>query len=1645
MKTSTLMKAVAALACAATLAVNAATVTYTQIGEQPASNISMDGLPSSTEITATPQLAFPGVTVNDIHGYTFLSELYGGTGEGYENTVLTRTKAWGINPHKHYANGIVDVMYMQFSMYETDSGANYAKHVILVFTNGDGGVYVHKFGTCYYAKGGNEWAVGVDCCQGRNSAGYPTSFTTGGDGPKGSSTDNGGTYKAWGIRIHGMRPVPQARLAFPGLTIAEVKNLSFIAGHHGAGDVIDYTTLDEPAEDVKYLPSFENATKIVMQFRERRQSNRACIVMLTDGAGGVHATQTHHRNSAGTTFTLIEDSGAACGYTVSGFNVSPFNQNDVREGATYCVDEFYALPKYAFLPSGSSSVESAFETRFPIDLSNPFAATPIGSTRTLAFPGVTLDDVASCKFLALRSRGAVDGCAVDFKHTAFHIGEYATPVDTNGDGHYDKIVMQFSGIERSDNRCAIIELTNGDDGVYVQKISHRISWGNCDLGSRAFEVASDGTVTYTGNYPSNTGTSGYAYSVRGFVALSPEFMSSGNPVSLLQIMAPDPSTTLPIVNRKVLAFVGATLDDLVNCTFTTWRGRGTVPNYEEYACSLDPQHAMYYGAKYITSVDTDSDGHCDKIVFQFDGPTAGDNRAAVYELTNGDGGVYVKKIRTLYTTTGANFSKAAFSVAADGTVNYNGWSGTTGYDNDFNYAARGLVAVAKKAGVNVNPVLVWTKKNGVLTLNDLAGAKFTAVLTGDSGAVEGLNTRETIDANGDITSVTTEFQNSNRKTVVVKFTNGADGVYAQALGAVDVATFGYVASDANGNLYGSAYVPVAGSDLMFGYGAHSLTATANAAKVYRQGPTRTFAVVDNASPASNTQFPTSETVGFSGIALEDLAGCTFLSYMQSGSISGRYLLGEHMTLYPSSGAAEKLAVQFTADDGGWKKSAFVQFAYNANGAVTIQKVRNTWTTSGNAATKYFNDNFFTVGPTDSSSYEYSGSNQNNTQYDLWGLRVFPGFVQTTATRLFNGITLNDIEGAAFTAHMGGPLIGASTARVEGYNVHVVKSGDDVTRMIVEFQCMDGGWNKCVVVELTNGTDGVYGKAIRAAWNSGLALGAQIVNYNGDEIAGYNGDNDDSVAVNALSGRYGVYDVQAEVDVPTEWTLDQNRSWSEFTGGEPIDDAAATIRIKVTGDNPTLTIDENVTIGQIVFVNETGAAASTNTVVISGAVASIGAVKLGEGANVSLPPALASAAATLGNGSKLTYAGPATVSQTISGSGGVEVASGSVTFAGANSFTGGFVVKSGATAVAGFAPGLGSVGGPFGAVDGAVTVEAGGMVDINGKNGLSYRYTLAGSGIGDKGPIVNLGGALDIGSTDWNRGWTTGHARQFTLASDVTLGAIGNDFGIVSKSTWEMAQDECWLGLGNLGNSTGYTLTKTGTGTLWLWASTLSASGYGTLSIQQGAVDIRKGRYLGTSSAIAIGASGTLRLGSQVEVASIANDGLIQIVPWYYNHNYSGETLTGAYSGSGKVEVLSGGRLNVGTGLSVADFENKGTVEGNGALTVTGTLTPGAAIPNLTLASGATIELLATNAAPQVVTGAFSASGIVTVDVSAVEKDDLVACAKAGDITLLTAPSIPSGVTWAVSDPSKLRARVKRDGEGDHVVVSYATGFAILIR
>ena len=1283
--------AVAAVAASAAFTSNAVTKTYSQHGFTEVQNIAMDGLPSSTEITATPQLAFPGVTLDDIYGCQFITELYGGTGDGYENTFSARKTAYGIFPHRHKTGGNYDKMCLQFAERDSDG---YSKFVILLFTNGEGGVYVQKYGTCY---------MNGMCLRYRfnNMDGSGNITFNGGDGnPTGSSTTDGGTYKAWGIRIHGMMPsANESRLAFPGATLVNLTNYMFIAQLH-IGSGTDNPNYDEIAECVTPWPSSDDVQKIVMQFRNTQHSNRAAVMELTQGADGVYVRHKWSKNNAGATFTL-DSSGNIDGsyYSTSG------------EWGSYCAWGLYGIPNYTYMQT--------------------------------------------------------------------------------------------------------------------------------------------------------------------------------------------------------------------------------------------------------------------------------------------------------------------------------------------------------------TPMLLWTKKGGVLTLNDLAGASFTALFGGmyvNSGAIKnmtgatlvsGYNTRETVDANGNITEIVTEFEyNDSGKTVIVKFTNGEDGVYGQALAARWNQTFGYVYSDANGNYYGSSG-NVATSRTAGGYGVCGLKAIADTAKIYRQGPTRTFAVMDMAAPTSSTKFPTSVVPGFSGLTLEDLSGCVFLSYMQSGSISGRYVLGKHPTLYPSSGDAEKLAVQFTAEDGSWKKSAYVQFAYNANGAVTIQKVQNTWTTAGNANNKYFNDNFFTIGPTDASSYDnIVNGGRNNSQYDLWGLQVFPGFVQTSPTLLFKGATLNDIENATFTARMAGAWLPVIANRVDGYNRHVVKDGDNVTSIVVEFQYLDGSTAKAVVVRFENGADGVYGTVIRVCWKN-TSIGYQFVAYDGEgNVSGYNNcDNGANVAVSPIIGGYGVYDVQAAVEPDAnEWTLDADRNWSYYTGGETFDDDAATIRVRVTANGATLTVDENTSVGKIVFVNAAGVDVTTNSLVVgSGASASIGAIEAGAGVYVNIPASLGAAPATIGDDATIAYGGDGTVSGVLSGTGTVEVRSGYVTLSGANDFTGGLVVRAGAVAVAGVTVAQGATSGPFGVINTgnprSVTVEAGGMVDLNGHNGLDYRFELAGTGVATggyamPGPIVNFGPALDIGRLNGNsQQWMTGHAREYALGSDVTLGSAGGDVGVVSENLWQEARYACALNLG------GYTLTKVGSGTLWLWSNGLSVSGNGTLNVSEGVVDIRKGAYNGSSSTVAVGANGILRIGAALNAASIVNNGRIEVTRFPALNKTV--TISGTYSGTGTLAVLSDGILTLNNDLSVYDFVNNGGIAGNGTLTVGGTLTPGKAIPRLTLANGATVKLAGTNAV-QSVTTAFAAQGTVNVDASAISDDDLKA---AGLVPVLSAPSLPADIKqrFSVLGTDKRSFRVVTENGISTLYMSVRIGFTIFVR
>ena len=134
-----------AVSTAATLTARASTTTYYQVkGKQDCTAIKIEGIASDIEIGYEPQLAFPGKTLDDINRCTLITELHGGEGD---NTVTARATAWGLHPQRHKTNNSVDVLAYQFGT----SDGDLAKTVVLVLTNGEGGVYVQKFGWCYHS------------------------------------------------------------------------------------------------------------------------------------------------------------------------------------------------------------------------------------------------------------------------------------------------------------------------------------------------------------------------------------------------------------------------------------------------------------------------------------------------------------------------------------------------------------------------------------------------------------------------------------------------------------------------------------------------------------------------------------------------------------------------------------------------------------------------------------------------------------------------------------------------------------------------------------------------------------------------------------------------------------------------------------------------------------------------------------------------------------------------------------------------------------------------------------------------------------------------------------------------------------------------------------------------------------------------------------------------------------------------------------------------------------------------------------------------------------------------------------------------------------------------------------------------------
>jgi fibronectin-binding autotransporter adhesin len=247
----------------------------------------------------------------------------------------------------------------------------------------------------------------------------------------------------------------------------------------------------------------------------------------------------------------------------------------------------------------------------------------------------------------------------------------------------------------------------------------------------------------------------------------------------------------------------------------------------------------------------------------------------------------------------------------------------------------------------------------------------------------------------------------------------------------------------------------------------------------------------------------------------------------------------------------------------------------------------------------------------------------------------------------------------------------------------------------------------------------------------------------------------------------------------------------------------------------------------------------------------------------------------------------------------------------------------------------------------VLVNSGGAIDFNGVNDATYGYTIAGTGVGGTGALVNTGSGIGNGIAQTS---------NIKLSADATVGGTGN-WALLTNSHGATSLD---LG--------GFTLTKAGSNTLSL-ANTTTTAGTVVLSagtLQLGVTENASTAVNGAASAFAVN-GGTLSmirsssLGSltgtggslSVAASTTLTVGALNTSPAAFAGSVtlgSGSTLsktgtgtlhlTGAGSGPATVSVGAGTFKVAGTrGFNEGFFANNDSV-------------------NYTVAAGATLEIAA---------------------------------------------------------------------------------------
>ena len=587
-------------------------------------------------------------------------------------------------------------------------------------------------------------------------------------------------------------------------------------------------------------------------------------------------------------------------------------------------------------------------------------------------------------------------------------------------------------------------------------------------------------------------------------------------------------------------------------------------------------------------------------------------KSIAFELTDGAVGVYARGARAQYV--GGSQPDFVFAeLNGNGGVTYSCDSANSpkatpstvaGWENG-GYGACGLSIV--KVPPKDAPALIWANEEGkpALTLDDIKDNAFSGTICGVSTGpnsigqpINAYNKSVAVDGEGKATLIRLEFQykeDGHVKCTVVELTNGDGGVYGQSTKSVykdgvevgyrfvnDDGTMNAITGESVPGFYGQAGA-ISGANSTAGYGVCALHVSA-VQPVYRS---KMFYGSDQhiQDVTKLPCVPGGWTKVFDDVTLQELKDgeYEFSGWFCGGFTSSKQLVfaQQFETFTPADETSvsnalcvfniydtgsprhtKSVAIELeTRDDGVWARHARGQYLNNQNNV--------------NFKFAWLDENGKPTFDCDQSSHTANGNNNHPASwtdggYGLAGLKASKYMKKNESLLVWANpagepvLTLDDVKDRYLGCYFASAHISGKNGEGMGMYKAFEYDGDSLRSMRVEFQIYDGGWNKAVIVNFTNGVDGVYGCAVAAGHANANSnkVGFHFVNASGGFVnAG------DTVAVKYNEGGYGIFDLFAAPMV----TLAEDEDWSGRggalqLGGSVIDLNGHSLAVDgVTGD------------------------------------------------------------------------------------------------------------------------------------------------------------------------------------------------------------------------------------------------------------------------------------------------------------------------------------------------------------------------------------------------------------------------------------------------------------------------------------------------